>query len=63
MTGRRKAGRPGTDPATHRGRATFSLSPEALRLLQQLADREGQSKSAVVERAIRRLWHAAPRVR
>lgn len=55
MADTKKAGRPTTDPATHRGRATFTLSPQALRLVEQLAARTGQSKSAVVESAIRKL--------
>lgn len=55
MTTTKKAGRPATDPATHRGRATFTLSPAALQLLDTLAERGGQSKSAIVEQAIRRL--------
>lgn len=51
----KKAGRPTTDPATHRGRATFTLSPTALRLVEQIHQRTGQSKSAIVEQAIRKL--------
>jgi predicted transcriptional regulator len=55
MTTRKKAGRPATDPATHRPRATFTLSPEALRLLDSEAARTGKSKSAIVDEALRRL--------
>lgn len=53
MTIPKKAGRPTTDPATHRPRVTFTLSPEAVRLAAQLATRWGDSKSGAVERAIR----------
>lgn len=48
-------GRPPSDPATHRIRSTFSVSFQTLALLDRLAERTGQSKSAVVEQAIRKL--------
>ena len=55
MSATKKAGRKPTDPATHRVHACFTLSPEVIRLLTAEAARGGESKSAVVERAIRRL--------
>jgi hypothetical protein len=55
VTTPKKAGRPATDPATHRPRATFTLSVEALELVERLAARLGLSKSAVIETAVRRL--------
>lgn len=41
-------------------RKTFTLSPEAWALVEQLAERTGQSTSAVVEQAIRKLAEQAP---
>jgi hypothetical protein len=55
MSGKRKAGRPASDPATHRPKRNFTLSPGALELLDALAARLGLSKSAAIELAIRKL--------
>ncbi len=45
-----------------RERVTYTLSPEAIELLEETAKALGLSKSAAVDLAIRRLWSsdAAP---
>jgi hypothetical protein len=48
-------GRRTTEPDQHRGRSIFTLSPVVLRLLDQETARTGQSKSAIVERALRQI--------
>ena len=41
-----------------RERVTYTLSPEAIELLEETAKALGLSKSAAVDLAIRRLWSA-----
>jgi hypothetical protein len=53
-------GRRTSEPEQHRIRSLFTLSPTAVRQIEELAARNGQSKSAVVERAIREMAAKTP---
>ena len=53
MTPKRKPGRPNTAPELQRVKQNFTLSPEAIDVLEKAARRTGLSKSALIEQAIR----------
>jgi hypothetical protein len=55
MTDKKKAGRPPTDPATHRTKLGITISPAAVQLAGQLSAKLGINRSAIIELAIRRL--------